>query len=438
MRVEVINTGTELLLGDVINTHLKFFAEALFPIGLRIERQVAVPDGDAICSAVEETFGRAEIVLITGGLGPTTDDITREIVAELLGLELVHDEEVMRAIEERFARRNLKMSPRNARQAQRPREAQVLPNARGTAPGLYLPPLAEIGSQNSEVRSQRREIASAAELRTSNSDLRSPHLFLLPGPPRELMPMFNDQVLPIIQRLLPPGPRVELRTWRLAGMGESAVEELVGEPLLGLGLEVGYCARPGEVDLRTIGLPEVLLRAEEIVLAKLAGNIVSQDNRALEEVVIALLTQRGETVATAESCTGGALAHRFTNVPGASAVFVEGFVTYANEAKVRALGVDPALIAVHGAVCEPVARAMAEGARRVAGVDHALATTGIAGPGGGSEGKPVGTVFIALATKLGSTIVTQHRFPTDRETFKDLTTQTALDLLRRKLSKETK
>ena len=294
MRVEVINTGTELLLGSVINTHLKFFAEALFPIGLRIEQQVAVPDGDAICGAVEETFGRAEIVLITGGLGPTTDDITREVVAELLGLELVHDEEVMRAIEERFARRNLKMSPRNARQAQRPREAQVLPNARGTAPGLYLPPLAKIGSQKSEVRSQRWEIASAAELRTPISDLRSPHLFLLPGPPRELIPMFNDQVLPIIQRLLPPGPRVELRTWRLAGMGESAVEELVGEPLLALGLEVGYCARPGEVDLRTIGLPEALGRAEEIVVAKLAGNIVSQDNRALEEVVIALLTQRFE------------------------------------------------------------------------------------------------------------------------------------------------
>jgi nicotinamide-nucleotide amidase len=210
----------------------------------------------------------------------------------------------------------------------------------------------------------------------------------------------------------------------------------VGEPLLALGLEVGYCARPGEVDLRTIGLPDVLARAEEIVRARLAGNIVTEDNRELEQVVIEQLTQRGETVATAESCTGGALAHRLTNVPGASAVFMQGFVTYANEAKTRALGVDPALIETHGAVSEPVARAMAEGARRVAGVDHALATTGIAGPGGGTEEKPVGTVFIALATKLGPTIVMRHRFGNGREVFKELAAQTALDLLRRKLNHE--
>lgn len=412
MRLEVLNTGTELLLGSVVNTHVKFFGEALFPLGLRIERQVTVPDGEAIRGAVAETFGRADVVLITGGLGPTTDDVTREIVAELLGLPLVHDAVVMRAIEERFARRNLKLSPRNARQAQRPGAAQVLANPHGTAPGLYIPPLALDGEG------------------------RSPHLFLLPGPPRELKPMFNDQVLPMIGRMLPPGPRVELRSWRIAGMGESAVEELVGEPLLALGLEVGYCARPGEVDLRTIGLPAVLAQAEAMVLAQLGGNIVTQDDRALEQVVIELLAQRGETVATAESCTGGALAHRLTNVPGASAVFMQGFVTYANEAKTRALGVEAALIATHGAVSEPVARAMAEGARAAAGVDHALATTGIAGPGGGTEEKPVGTVFIALATKLGPTLVMQHRFPTDRENFKHLTTQTALDLLRRKLTQK--
>ncbi len=406
MRVEVINTGTELLLGSVINTHLKLFAEAIFPLGLRIERQVTVPDGPAIRVALEEAFARAEIVFVTGGLGPTTDDVTREITAELLGLELVHDEEIMRAITARFVRRGLKISARVGLQALRPREAIVLANPNGTAPGLYFPAM---------------------------SDRKSPHLFLLPGPPRELRPMFHDTVLPILAKILPPRPIAEMRTYRIAGVGESGVEELVGEPLLALGLEIGYCARPGEVDLRTIGSPELLDQAEAIITAKLGAQIVSQDQREIQQVIIDLLTARHETIATAESCTGGFLAHRLTNVPGASAVFIEGFVTYANEAKMRALGVPAAALEEHGAVSAVVAQAMAEGARRAAGVDHALATTGIAGPGGGSEEKPVGTVFIALATKLGETIVQRHRFPSDRETFKFLTTQTALDLLRRRL-----
>ena len=404
MHVEVINTGTELLLGHVLNTHLRFLAEALFPLGLRIGRQVTVPDGLVIREALVEAAARAEILLVTGGLGPTTDDITRDVVADWLGLRLVHDEEIMRAIAERFARRGLALSARIGLQALRPPEATVLPNEHGTAPGLYLPPTA-----------------------------RSPHLFLLPGPPRELHPMFTASVLPILQKVLPPRPELAMLNYRTAGLGESAVEELVGAPLLALGLEVGYCARPGEVDLRLIGSAEALARAEKIVAAQLGAQLVSRDQSSLEKVIVDRLSARGETLATAESCTGGLLAHRVTNVPGASAVFLEGFVTYANEAKTRALGVDAALLRAHGAVSREVAAAMADGARTAAGVDHALATTGIAGPGGGSEAKPVGTVFIALATKLGPTTVEQHRFPTDRETFKDLTAQTALDLLRRRL-----
>ncbi|KAB2647507.1 MAG: competence/damage-inducible protein A [Verrucomicrobia bacterium] len=404
MHVEVINTGTELLLGHVLNTHLRFLAEALFPLGLRIGRQVTVPDGLVIREALVEAAARAEILLVTGGLGPTTDDITRDVVADWLGLRLVHDEEIMRAITERFARRGLALSARIGLQALRPPEATVLPNEHGTAPGLYLPPTA-----------------------------RSPHLFLLPGPPRELHPMFTASVLPILQKVLPPRPELAMRNYRTAGLGESAVEELVGAPLLALGLEVGYCARPGEVDLRLIGSAEALARAEKIVGAQLGAQLVSRDQSSLEKVIVDRLSARGETLATAESCTGGLLAHRVTNVPGASAVFLEGFVTYANEAKTRALGVDAALLRAHGAVSREVAAAMAEGARTAAGVDHALATTGIAGPGGGSDAKPLGTVFIALATKLGPTTVEQHRFPTDRETFKDLTAQTALDLLRRRL-----
>ena len=407
MIVEVLNTGSELLLGQVLNTHLKFMAEAMFPLGLRVERQVTVPDGVAIREALLETFGRADVVLITGGLGPTTDDITRDVVAEMLGLKLEHDEEIMRAIAARFARREMRMSPRVELQALRPREATVLANEFGTAPGLYLP--ANCGGKP------------------------SPHFFLLPGPPRELHPMFREKALPILENIAPQSA-FGMRIYRIGGLGESLVEERVGVALLALGIELGYCARPGEVDVRTIGAPELLDRAEAIIREELGDHIVSQDERSIEKVVVDLLIERGATVATAESCTGGHLANTLTNVPGASAVFMEGFVTYANEAKTRALAVDAALIHTHGAVSSEVAAAMAEGARAAAGVDHALATTGIAGPGGGSEAKPVGTVFIALATKLGPTVVERHRYQHERETFKNLTAQTALDLLRRRLA----
>jgi nicotinamide-nucleotide amidase len=403
MRVEVINTGTELLLGSVLNTHLRFLAEALFPLGLRVNRQVTVPDGPEIRTALIESFARAEIVLVTGGLGPTTDDITREITSELLGLTLVHDEAIMRAITARFARRGLETTARIARQAQRPTDAVVLPNHHGTAPGLYL--------------------AARAD---------APHLFLLPGPPRELHPMFSDSAVPILQRLAPVR-NFSMRTWRISGLGESIVEELVGERLLALGVELGYCARPGEVDLRTIGTEAQLAKAASIVEAALAPHIVSPDATPLEAVIVEELSARGATLAIAESCTGGFVAHRITNVPGASAVFLQGFVTYANAAKVAALHVDPLLIDAHGAVSAEAACAMAEGARTAAGATFAIATTGIAGPGGGTPEKPVGTVHIALAEQGRAMRTEQHRFPTDRATFKDLASQTALDLLRRRL-----
>ena len=410
MRVEVLNTGTELLLGSVVNTHLRLLSDALFPLGLRIQRQVTVPDGEAIRTAIAETLGRADMVFITGGLGPTTDDITREAVAEWLGVEMIRDESVLRAIEARFAQRQLAMSPRNVRQAERPRAATVLENLHGTAPGLYLPPLPVPGT-----------------------NFASPHLFLLPGPPRELDPMLHAAALPILRRIAPPPGDVVMRVLRLAGVGESLVEERIGEPLLALGLELGYCARPREVDVRLIGTAEQVARAEEIVRATFAGELVSNDQRSLDGVIVDLLAAGGRTLATAESCTGGALAHRITNVPGASQVFLGGFVTYANEAKTRDLGVDPALLAAHGAVSEAVARAMSEGARQRTGADFALSTTGIAGPGGGSAEKPVGTVFIGLAGPDTPAKVERHFFPRDRETFKSFVVQTALEMLRRAL-----
>jgi len=407
MRTILINTGTELLLGDVLNTHLRFIAREIFPLGLRIERQITVPDGDSIRAAIEESLGAAEIIFITGGLGPTTDDITREITAELLGLELKHDPEILRAIQERAARRGFRLTDRVARQADVPEGATVLPNEHGSAPGLYL---------------------------SRNETKKRLHLFLLPGPPRELHPMFRNSVLPILRSMVPGETATDYRMFRIAGMGESLVEEAVGEQLLALpGLELGYCARPGEIDLRLLGNSVVLDQAERIVKEKLGTAIFSTDGSDLEQAVVRLLTDRNQTLAVAESCTGGYLAHRITNVPGASAVLLAGYVTYSNEAKVDLLGVIPDLIEKNGAVSKQVALAMAEGARARANADFALATTGIAGPGGGSEEKPVGTVFIALAARDQPASVKKGFFPDDRPTFKELTTQTALEMLRRRL-----
>ncbi len=409
VRVVVINTGTEILLGDVLNTHLGFIARAIFPLGLRVERQLAVPDGAAIGDALSENFGLADLIFVTGGLGPTTDDVTREITAELLRLELVHDPVLAASVTERLTTRGIRLTDRILRQAMVPSGAQILPNENGSAVGLYL----------------------AAGV---NPSLNSPHLFLLPGPPRELQPMFQQFVLPFLERIVRRGEAVAYRNYRIAGMGESYVEEAVGAQLLSLaGLELGYCARMGEVDLRLIGPPAVLEEADIIVQDRLAKFVFSTSGESLETVVVRQLANSNKTLAVAESCTGGFLAHRLTNVPGASQVFLAGYVTYSNEAKMAALGVSVEAIAQHGAVSEVVAGMMAEGAREKSGADFALSTTGIAGPGGGSLEKPVGTAYIACASKDG-TIVRHLFFPTDRETFKQLATQMALNLLRTTLT----
>jgi nicotinamide-nucleotide amidase len=409
VNVEVLNTGTELLLGNVINSHLAWFGQRLFPIGLRISRQTTIPDGAAIRQGLLEAFARCEVLIVTGGLGPTTDDVTREIAAELLGAPLREDAGVLAAIQVRLDRRGIPFRARMRRQAMVPEGAVVLPNENGTAPGLYVPA-------------------------TQTASLATPHMFFLPGPPRELKPMFDFYVLPILREICGGWGEEECRTFHVVGMGESTVEELVGFGLSQRGdIEVGYCARPNEVDFRLIASKPILDEVEPLVRAVLGSHIVSLQGENLEEVVVARLRELGKTVALAESCTGGFLAHRLTNVPGASAVFLAGYVTYANEAKTDSVGVPAALIAENGAVSEPVARAMAEGAAARAGSEFGIGITGIAGPGGGTVEKPVGTVFIAVAERGGDTVCGRELFPTDRETFKQLATQTALDMLRRRI-----
>jgi nicotinamide-nucleotide amidase len=402
--VEIVNTGTELLFGSVVNTHLAYLGQRLFSLGLRVNRQTTIPDGLTIADAIREAASRSRLVIVTGGLGPTSDDVTREVVAELTSRTLRFDESVFSKIEAHVLKRGFRLSDAIKRQAYILEGATVLPNDFGTAPGLYLP-------------------ATPA----------FPDLFLLPGPPRELRPMFQVYASPIIREIVGRSDLTAI-VFRTSGIGESAIQELVGADLDSISaVEVGYCAHVGAVDLRLIGTGSAVEQGATIVQDKLESYIVSTDGKALEEIVVELLTKQNETLAVAESCTGGYLASCITNVSGSSAVFVEGNITYSNAAKIRTLNVPELLIERLGAVSEEVAAAMAEGARTRSGATYALSTTGIAGPKGGTEEKPVGTAFVGFASAMRSTEVQKLFYPTDRLTFKQVVTQRALDLLRRNL-----
>lgn len=424
MNVELINTGSELLLGRVLNTHQQWLCRRLADLGYVVTRQVAVADtGCDIEQAVREALARADLVITTGGLGPTSDDITRDLIARLLGRKLHQDATIARHIEAYFASRKRPMPASTLVQAQVPEGALVLPNPNGTAPGLAM------------------KVEAIPSRSTFNSQLStSPKwLVMLPGPPRELRPMFNDAVVSLLQRELPLAREFVCRTLRTVGIGESQAADRIGkllQPLLAQGLELGYCAHIGAVDVRFAAsgtrAQALVQEAETITRAELAKHIFGTDDETLESVVVRLLTGRNQTLALAESCTGGGLANRITNVPGASAVLLASLVTYANAAKQKFIGVRTETLAAHGAVSEAVAREMAAGARRETGADYALSVTGIAGPGGGSEAKPVGTVFIGFASATENFALKQFN-PFDRDTFKQVTGTQALEILRRKI-----
>jgi nicotinamide-nucleotide amidase len=407
LKIEILNTGSELLLGQVTNTHVGYFGRQLARLGLRIDRQTTVPDGEPIRTALAEALDRTDIILMTGGLGPTSDDITRDLVAAHFNLPLDHHPDIEETILSYFKRRHLKAPDSVRVQAQVPRGATVLPNLHGTAPGFYL---AHEGH----------------------------HIFCLPGPPRELYPMFEREVFPRLQSLIPEARPLLMKTWRVFGLGESRVQELVESRLRALGsVEIGYCARPGEVDLRLIAdHPDLLNQASALARELLGESVYAADDETLEQHVVQSALDKKVWLATAESCTGGFTAHRITNVPGASAVFDRAWVTYSNESKTDLLGVSPDLIATHGAVSAPVAEAMARGAIERSRATVAVSLTGVAGPGPGTPDKPAGLLFIGLAVKRKDGLELssmEKRLVPERETFKTMASQAALDLVRRAL-----
>jgi len=412
MKIELINTGTELVLGDVINTNAAWIGQRLAALGIRVARQTVVPDGAVIGEVLAEAASRSDAILVTGGLGPTNDDVSREMTAGLLALPLELDPTLVAHLENYFQKRGREVNPASMRQAMLPRGAQSLPNPFGTAPGIHVP-------------------AALSQSRGWNCDF-----FLLPGPPRELRPMFEHEVEPILRGLMPSLNERHVHYLKVTGLGESDLVDLIErdlEAMEGPDFELGYCLGRGDVDIRLAGSADKIARGAALVRGRLHDFIVSEDRRILEEVVVDLLSERKEWVAVAESCTGGMIANRITDVSGSSAVFGMGFVTYANQAKTQWLGVNQDLLSIHGAVSEPVAMAMAEGCLVTAEADHALAVTGIAGPSGGSDEKPVGTVFVALASRGEMTICRKLFFPGARDRFKLLVSQAALELLRRRL-----
>ncbi len=411
MGVEILTVGTEILLGQIVDTNAAFMAQRLAEAGIDLFFKASVGDNEGrIEEALRQGLVRSDAVLCTGGLGPTEDDLTREVIAKVLGRRLRLDAEVLDHITARFASRGIAMAENNRKQAYVPEGAEVLHNPRGTAPGLYL------------TTPEGRVVAA------------------MPGVPSEMRPMLTEQVIPRLQTRFRVRGRIRSRVLRTCGASESRVDQLIGDLFRSQrNPTIGVLAHAGEIHVRLTAKGEGEAEIEGLLdelEAKLRGRIgpliFGRDDEELEQVVARLLRDRALTLAVAESCSGGLVAHRLTNVPGSSRYFERGVVAYSNRAKTETLGVPANLVALRGAVSPEVARAMAEGVRRGAGTDFGIGLTGIAGPDGGTPEKPVGLTYIGLAWEGGS-LAREYRFLSDRAVNKVRASQMALDLLRRHL-----
>jgi nicotinamide-nucleotide amidase len=409
VKAEVLTIGDELLRGEIVDSNKSFLSERLLSLDLETRFHGSVRDDPAdMRDAFLRAAARSDVVLVSGGLGPTRDDLTVEVLADTFGRKLVLHEATLAAIEAFFQRFGREMAPNNAKQAYLPEGAEVLENPIGTAPGCFL------------------EVEQAC-------------FFCMPGVPRELYRMMDEQVLPRLAARRPGGDVVRATLLRTFGLGESNLDDMLKDVAADGDVSLGFrtafpdnylrpVARgPSEADAAT-----KLAHVCNVIRDRLGDVIYGEGETTLEAVVGELLVRHGKTLAVAESCTGGLVAERVTAVPGASEYFRGGVCAYANEAKQALLSVPAALLEEHGAVSEPVARAMAEGVRTRLSADFGLATTGISGPSGGSPEKPVGLVYVALA-QAGETDVGEFLFPFDRARHRQVTSQVALDWVRRTL-----
>ena len=413
MIAEIIAVGSEMLTPFRQDTNSLYLTEKLNSLGVEVAFKTIVGDNlKDIVRVTTSALARADILIVSGGLGPTEDDLTREAVAETLGLQLRRDPEIVRAIERRFTEHGWKMSPNNIKQADVISGAAVLPNANGTAPGQWI---------------------------GGRADGKEKIVVLLPGPPHELKALFEGAV---IERLRAKVPKqfISARVLKITGLGESACDARVA-PIYKRFADVDttILAAPGEIQLhlRTRGKSDEAAdnRLDELVgliEEELGDNVYSDNGDSLEQIVSYFLQMRDATLSVAESCTGGLVAERLTSVSGSSRYFIGGAVVYSNELKTQLADVPADLIDVYGAVSEQVARALAEGIRKKCGTTLGLGVTGVAGPTGGTAEKPVGLVFHALAGEHGTEVV-KRNFPGDRARIRWLASQQALDMVRRKL-----
>ena len=408
MKAEILTIGDELLRGEIVDTNKAFLSDRLLGLDVETRFHSSVRDDPPdMIDAFQRAASRADVVLVSGGLGPTRDDLTSETLARAFGRELRIDPEALAGIRAFFARAGREMSENNARQARFPDGAEVLPNPIGTAPGFLL-------------------------------DVEGTLFFCMPGVPREMQRMLDEQVLPrIAARLGGAGGVVRATLLRTFGMGESALDADLSDVARSGDVSLGFRTSFPDNYLRPLARASTAEEAEarlakvcDVIRQRLGPLVYAEGDETLEAVVGRLLRARGATIAVAESCTGGLVAQKLTDVPGSSSYFLGGVVAYANRAKQDLLGVPAALLAEHGAVSEACARAMAEGVRARFGADLGLATTGISGPDGGTPEKPVGLVHLALARAQG-THADHFVFPLDRSRHRLLTAQVALDWVRR-------
>jgi nicotinamide-nucleotide amidase len=407
MKAEVLTIGDELLRGEIIDSNKSFLSDRLLSLDVETHFHSSVRDDpSAMTDAFRRAASRADVVLVSGGLGPTRDDLTSQVLAESFGRKLVRDEEALEGIRAFFRAVGREMSENNAKQADFPEDAEVLANPIGTAPGFAIE---EQGTL----------------------------FFCMPGVPREMHKMMDEQVLPRIAQRAGGGQVVRARLLRTFGTGESMLDEQLKDVAASGDVSLGFRTSFPDNYLRPLARAASAEEAEakldrvcEQIRERLGAIVYGEGDDTLPVVVGRLLRERGVTLAVAESCTGGLVAEQLTEVPGSSAYFLGGVVAYANEAKVRFLGVPEALLEEHGAVSEPVVCAMAEGVRERFGADFGVATTGISGPDGGSEEKPVGLVHIALS-RVEGTHAEHFVFPLDRHRHRRLTAQAALDWVRR-------
>ncbi len=410
-RIELLTLGDELLLGLTPNSHLTWIGEQLGRRGVQLARNVTVSDeADVIAAEVRAAWARSNVVITTGGLGPTCDDRTREAVAAAIGQKLVHDPAIERAIADRFEKLGRRMTPNNLKQADRFERGEVLPNANGTAPGLWI-------EQDGRV------------------------LVMLPGPPNEMCPLFTEQVLPRLARLGLVGEHEAYVQLRTAGVGESALETKL-QPVFarhGDALSVAYCAHLWRADVRLsspsgrLTAPALQAIADECA-ALLGEDFVNFGHDSLARVVSDLLRAQGKTLAVAESCTGGLLSSLFTDICGASKVFRGSVVCYGNFAKMQILDVPECLIEQHGAVSDEVAVALATSVAEALEADYGVAITGYAGPGGGTTENPVGTIYLGLYSPQG-VWSKKMSYVAARTTVNERAVTMALDWLRRELGR---